>query len=73
MINKIVYITFIYLKFNCIFEQESLLLKNQLKDEFKKLVQFYSPIINLHAKNAELNVWRIIRDNITFLSGLHHS
>jgi len=41
------------------------------KEEFKKLVEFYSPIINQHTSIAELNMWRhkVITEDITLLSG----
>lgn len=63
--NKIALPTFIYLGFKCIFKQEWLLLKNHEKEEFKKLFEFYSSIINLNI--AELNMWghKIIMNNIT--------
>lgn len=70
---KFTYLTFNFLGFNCIFKHESLLLKSHEKEEFKKLVEFYSPIINQDASIAELNMWRhkIITNNVTLLSGLH--
>lgn len=48
-------------------------MNSQEKEEFNKLVEFYSPVIDPHSSFAELNMWRqkLMTDNITLFSGLH--
>jgi len=68
----LIYIIFTVLGFDCIFKTEALPIKLKDREEFTKLIDFYSPVIDPCSSLAELNMWRtkLVTEHIVFRSGL---
>jgi hypothetical protein len=66
------YIVFTVLGFDCIFKTEALPIKLKDREEFIKLIDYYSPVIDPCSSLAELNMWRIklVTEHIVLRSGL---
>lgn len=68
----LIYIIFTVLGFDCIFKTEALPIKLKDREKFKKLIDFYSPVIEPCSSLAELNMWRtkLVTEHIVLRSGL---
>lgn len=63
---------FTVIGFDCIFKTQTLPLEINDREQFNKLVNIYSPVVDKFNSIAEFNMWKtkLITDNIILSSGL---